>query len=475
MEEEEIAALAMEAETLALELGITELQTTATAQPEVQHTQGDIDDSFPLNLTDAPVTERDLEELSIAEEVLRYNVQINEYYTVDYTGTILTANTMGHDLHIVKTISMSRAHNAGEIISIVSLESGENFYEYAGCLIPATSEQVEEVTKRLDEDNKALLEDREPVLVAIKQALTDVHGDNWDLQVREDFGVIIYLHFPELTITNGSISHVMKDLFISLEFTKELNFIEMKGTRTTRTYAEHYTGYMHSHLPGGSGNGSYGNFQSFCLGSSELVALNTEMSLMNYTNYKIIEFELWIYQIQAYAAWESLSGGPYRKISNISEGSGNNRYLSLPNQRRMFSRLVRAISTVPLEFSKVTNKFSISRRKLEEDLTNTILSMDNINSKYIIGKVYQDYIFSDDTPTAINAKREKIIEINKEILEQVDSFIYKGEKVFCSITQIDEVEEDCNIQKVVHPDITDFAKKELEQFANYYFIKNYGK
>lgn len=140
--------------------------------------------------------------------------------------------------------------------------------------------------------------------------------------------IVYHIDFPEVEITNSKRhSHLIKDLTVVLEFKQQpdglYKFVHnIKGIRRTQSAIEHSGGYKHSHLPGGSGV----RLESFCLGGGTEMAM---MSLELKDNFTLDMFEVFLYMIGHYVKYESIEGGPYRRMAQIAYQNGrDNSYFS---------------------------------------------------------------------------------------------------------------------------------------------------
>lgn len=125
----------------------------------------------------------------------------------------------------------------------------------------------------------------------------------------------IYVHFPEITITNSrKQSQKINDLFVRFS-AKNIHVengykcdVSFEGMRTTYSFREMWVRYGHSHL-----NSTF-EFYQFCTGTSFYNTLIYSDLRMNPTE------ETWLMAfmgLENFVSWESLEGGPYHKIENI--------------------------------------------------------------------------------------------------------------------------------------------------------------
>lgn len=162
--------------------------------------------------------------------------------------------------------------------------------------------------------NKELYEALDAIIVITKKA----HGDNFRYTVdalNKQFS--IYLLYPEVTISNNNnVSRTIKDLVVKILFGKVNNsyivISTISGTRLTWGDTEAKCGYRHSHL---SRIINRGAFSDFCLGATEIAAMN--MDLRNIGRYSYSKYELFVHMISNYLTHESLEGVPYIKMTDI--------------------------------------------------------------------------------------------------------------------------------------------------------------
>lgn len=137
----------------------------------------------------------------------------------------------------------------------------------------------------------------------------------WNEWVGNATTTFILIHFPEFIITNEfGENHIIRDLYVRLSLRPDgTPYFYIEGQRSTFTEAEVNCGYIHSHLR----KNYFYEYQNFCLGTAPIK--DTLLSL----NDKYSE-DLWLLfcgELEEYLKTESLSGGPYISMKEISEGS----------------------------------------------------------------------------------------------------------------------------------------------------------
>jgi len=318
------------------------------------------------------------------------------------------------------------------------------------------------------------------IIPQVKEALEAIYPGNWDIQEHLDdlsdnpyFTYEIIILFPEVTITNGQrgVSYTIKDLYVKLEYDEDFVLKNsMQGRRGSLSITDYISNYRHSHLP----SSSSGGWQRFCLGASELSAITTDLSSPRdiQGDFSIIQFELHMYQIDAYVRWESLGGGPHYRIRNISI-PGETRHIGPIQTKRIFQKILEEINNFPVKFDNIEKRFVIDFLELENFLTKRILDF-NLTDDTICKKAGDSYIYSNSND--ISMLRNKIIKANEKLEEQGVLYTFKGEKKRVVVEELDiSKNAEKNLEDVIHPDITNYVLEKLETFINYHFIKNYGK
>jgi hypothetical protein len=185
------------------------------------------------------------------------------------------------------------------------------------------------------------LEKLEPII----KSLNEIYGDNWDFlfyyglvngKIKVFFRGFI-TRFPQVTIENKDNKKYdgIKDLFVLYEMSANNGIpycLNIQGGRTTMTFAEYYS-YGHSHydnIPHTNYCGfkdlalSSVYFSNFCLGTSNLSTMILETNEPENNNE-----EFWtnfFVQMFTIVYYESLSGMPYHKFSEIRLPTTSNNY-----------------------------------------------------------------------------------------------------------------------------------------------------
>jgi hypothetical protein len=298
--------------------------------------------------------------------------------------------------------------------------------------------------------------------------LNTVYGDNWEIAVDTTGIRYLYIHFSEFTIRNSkSLSEDLTNLFIAIPLTdgiRNVKFREsrMYGFRTSYTYAQIRANYTHSHLATSLPEGAY-NKSNFCLGSGPISASLVEMV----DDPDPDKFMFYLLQLNEFITWESLEGGPYRRITNINLGDGNeNQAKTFPN-----STLITIIKHQDFKanISINENKISIIKDALfKVYLKKTLFTLFGLDAGIFFIKNGQNY------SSIIRSTRALKADINTRVAlvnSTNETFIFKGVEYPILITDVDdELDREYVLDElVVHPRVL----KQILQKINNTLIQQY--
>jgi len=295
----------------------------------------------------------------------------------------------------------------------------------------------------------------------IKNSLNSLHNDTL---------ITIYIHFPEITITNSRRnSRLLRDFFIRITLNPNLASSKRNmssyfhGWRATKTVSEVTNSYGHSHLypfqidyNGGDRDEIFGYF---CLGSTE-IASNSSMLIHSYNQ---DNFSLMLQQIKTYVPWESLEGGPYRKMAEINS-SGRN---SLPgySQNNIKSKYTKFLEkykdNIPFTVSDtgILSLISISEGSEFHNMVKDICDNSDLVYEEANGTQYLLY------NSGYNASRYNTAHNNRE------RFKFKGESV--KFKCIDDEGITSEPPSKVNKNLLTAIKNNLEQAFNNIIIDEY--
>lgn len=150
-------------------------------------------------------------------------------------------------------------------------------------------------------------------MIANSEAITD-DFDHIVGQTPNNFRFALTVYFPEVTISNerGS-STVIQDLYVTIPISKWGKIggnIEFR--RATYPLSHFIADYLHSHISGIPDNPRSG--KTPCLGRGPIKTTLARLS----ANFDIDNWRLLCLELSLFVPTESLEGGPYRKLENIS-------------------------------------------------------------------------------------------------------------------------------------------------------------
>lgn len=260
----------------------------------------------------------------------------------------------------------------------------------------------------------------------------------------------LIIKFPEFTITNSSNqSHIIKDLYILILLKANGSFLRAKicGFRSKITNIEKIKGYYHSHLP----NSSEYTIGKFCLGTGPLVEITA--SLEKQFNTKT--FDIFLATLTIYLEWESIEGSPHRHMKNILQEVPLDPNFSI-NEAKVESEINKLLSTNKLDFNLQLNenkKLDINYNSLEEKLT------------ILLSSTFTNLVYkNEDTNTYFNLLNG----INNQQSDYKKPLCTLGEnKIYMEIENIEN--KNTGFKKVLHPKITEYAKKYLTWRINEFY------
>lgn len=276
----------------------------------------------------------------------------------------------------------------------------------------------------------------------LKDILQQIYPDRWDIRLTPfrqteyqlSYALFPVIYFPELLISNGNKQHKVTDVYAGiLLYAEEGNIITpdaLYSFRSSATLEEVKASYVLSHS---SANYMNDFLYHMCLGEGEI---RKSFSLFSSTQ-DIMVLRHILLQIETVLSWESIDGGPYRKISEISwgktlptDGSYNNKYVD-----PIFQYILKDLEKeIPLILSNQTLIVDEESPIYEEYLKRVILKVcDDV--KFCLvgernGKPFLPYLNEDETepPPGISIPfRGKVIDFElksskkrKEITLHVD-------------------------------------------------------
>jgi hypothetical protein len=292
--------------------------------------------------------------------------------------------------------------------------------------------------------------------------------DNNSLQLERKVKIElkgIIVRFPEVTIRNSQRrSHNIKELFIRTRFRSYNNRLGIEGvygTRTTLTFAEHNSRYLHSHLnrmriePANK----YFYFGRFCTGSG---SINIAIADLNSQGFSADRYISYLLNLDTLASWESLEGVPYikiRDINSLAEGAREYNHNNSSNKTTFINALKRwtlQVSTYKpdINFKLEPNGVSLIEDEKYDAFLHSIPLHDTDKSYLLCFKSEEGTYFGyGQTPRPVAVPRFP------------NKYLFQGEEIEITITNTPE-DVLTEIAYVFHPKTKSEIKKLLEYAAN---------
>ena len=136
--------------------------------------------------------------------------------------------------------------------------------------------------------------------------LQEVSEMDWE---EGDYSYIM-IWFPEVRIFNSrGETQTVRDLYVRLVIKDTARLSDFQMAVATFTASQWMSDYAHSHLPGITG------FTHPCLGRGPI---SSTITLLRSEDFDETSWEIMCSQIEDFVKWESVEGGPYRYIRDIT-------------------------------------------------------------------------------------------------------------------------------------------------------------
>jgi hypothetical protein len=152
----------------------------------------------------------------------------------------------------------------------------------------------------------------------------------------------MYIHFDEIKITNSEgAEHKIEDLVFRIMIDcVSKTIIRIEARRMSATSEEIGSGYGHSHIDGCL----YGFSGEVCMSNTDIAEAYGKLKLEHNPDI----FQLFLYMIENFSSWESIEGGPYSHIRNITSNTRRD-VDPLSNHVKLFSDFIMSEKTDKLE------------------------------------------------------------------------------------------------------------------------------
>lgn len=275
--------------------------------------------------------------------------------------------------------------------------------------------------------------------------------------------------FDNITITNSQKKlHTIKDLIVRIPIKydkakKTLSVVEnIYGTKLTYSYEEYKSNYVHSHLQ--SANRDV-HFSMFCLGASDIAVMNSDLRL----KFSETKYLLFLNMLTTYVNWESLEGGPYRKISEIS--SRDRAYALTSTYSTFLSKWVSENQIdFNISFDVVSKQFKVLRdSKLEGEIKRLVDAHPDAKENYYCfrGSEGNEYVKSR-TKESID---KEIVDLTKQFIVSDDIRALKfGNKPDLKPNIYNNIVDDTT-ENVISKQAINHAATSIENHLNTHFLK----
>lgn len=322
--------------------------------------------------------------------------------------------------------------------------------------------------------------------------------NNWDIGwdiVEGGLLPSLITYFPEVTITNDrGKQHLIQGLGMILKFRDWSTWNEdngddeeypddylaayiapeISGFRTHKTFIEQLRGYQHSHLPSINYASNPMSPNHFCLGTSDIYDVFTNLEDAITAEDFNMTFEMLCVMLRVHAEAESLEGGPYMRIEELI-GVSRERWLNISGSvyDDLISYIVRGNIPLGFDYAQEEGRFVIKNNPKYYQRLKELLVLAELDHLVLV---------SEDE-AGIQYKFSSLANSNtiRHIQEAVEHMNIEGKKPFTYIhgrkieLEVAEpvIEEDSTNYKIAK-EFVNYAKSRIEEEINTRFIKNRG-
>lgn len=290
--------------------------------------------------------------------------------------------------------------------------------------------------------------------------LVEVGGNLKLLGVGNNIIYTVYIHFPEIVITNSRHqTWTIKDLYIRFGVSHRMTIHDMRGFRATKTPMEYKYSYSHSHMHTTNG------WSSFCLGTTVLDTLMAEIRV----EYDELKIALFLQSLNDYLSWESLEGGPHISMDSIlaPERGGEAPRFDGPMARPIYEDFLARKPKVmySIQVDGVTGNIRVTIPKLVSLVREVTISTPERLRFPITASM--DTIY----PSTVPMTNTEIVSFNKL---STCIFTFRGKEVRLIIedTQKKDIKED-NVEKFADSRVLNYVIAQLSEELRMHFYNDF--
>lgn len=248
-------------------------------------------------------------------------------------------------------------------------------------------------------------------------------NDNVEL-IKSHSKLLIYIPVIKITSEN-TLEHEMKDVYLEIGVYNEM-FELLALYRGTLSSSECRSDYLFSHC---SGIPRYAAYSSkFCFGDSD-TPMNRIFNKPTSKKDFILNMDYLFYILDSYLSWESISGMPYKEISQVKNDLSFYRSINQSNINYNYKEIEKYGNTIINKLTSISYEYNSTK--------NLILKQDTINE---IKKLSEE--FDDASKLIIDGQQ---CEINSDLTYDVYNRLwggrhiltFKGEDIYLKIEDTD--------------------------------------
>lgn len=341
-----------------------------------------------------------------------------------------------------------------------------HFYREDRIRIPKTQKELKEILKGVSLEclNAGAIQAIELVKRVYPNAITGSISEIKPCKKLNGASHVAIIIFDTVKLTNSKGEKYTHDGVGCIFYFKPSGALasDMMGTRTLLDLVEQKHNHSHSHMHQEGAKGSFGNW---CFGGTDLSQL---MSLCR-TGFKPVLFESILYRLPDYLNWESLEGGPYRKIRNLEQNSGESARKDFIRDSSIISNMIPIINRLKLKFIEngLDSSYIIDRDSLENEIELKKAFILRYGPEaglksYITTKCISTNDYIDSKEEDRNALQKEVDNLNKIYSTKTPLFYNNGEPVRTRIKDIPK-----SNSETLHIDPNDLVKVlHRESFLN---------